>query len=84
MVMLLHKNIRLLRKHFDLLQIDLAVELDISQSYYSRLELGKAKSVPVFIIEKIADYYSISMDTLLKRDLEKEPHLIPRINRIKL
>ena len=75
--MFLYKNIRLLRRHFGLRQIDVAVDLDINQSYYSRIELGKANA-QFIIIEKIADYFGISMDTLRNRNLESEPEFIPK------
>lgn len=73
----LYKNIRLLRTINGLLQDDLAFELGVTQSYYSRIERDKV-NVPISIIEKISDLYSISIDTLVRKNLEEEPELLPK------
>ena len=58
-------------------QNTLADELGIHPSYYSRIERGKV-DVSLALLEKIADFYSISLDVLIRKDLEEEPDLIPK------
>lgn len=64
--MMVYKNIRVLRKKYDKLQIELAMYLNVRQTTYSKYELGKIQ-IPVDILLKLADFYDVSLDYLVGR-----------------
>lgn len=72
--MYMYENrIRDLREDGDLTQQELATYLKVHQTTYSDYELGKL-NIPVAVLHKLADYYSVSVDYLLCRTGVKEPY----------
>lgn len=70
----MHQNrIRDLREDHDLKQKDLADYLRIHQTTYSDYELGRL-NVPIAILHKLADFYTVSVDYLLGRTNVKIPY----------
>lgn len=63
-----YENIRTLRVLKGFSQEYLAQELDIHQSYYSRLERG-VRDIPLSLLLKISELYSVPLDNLLNDDL---------------
>lgn len=59
-------HIRDLREDSDKKQSELAEYLHVKQTTYSKYELGKI-NVPVEVLIKLADYYSVSIDYLVGR-----------------
>lgn len=59
-------HIRDLREDSDKKQSELAEYLHVKQTTYSKYELGKI-NVPVEVLIKLADYYSVSIDYLIGR-----------------
>lgn len=57
-------RIKDLREDRDLLQKDIADYLNISQTNYSKYELGKV-NIPISTLEKLALYFNTSIDYLL-------------------
>lgn len=68
-----YKNIRDLREDKNLSQQDVALYLNIKQNTYSRYETDE-RSMPLDIINKLADYYDTSVDYLMGRTDEKAPY----------
>lgn len=66
-------RIRDLREDGDLTQQELASYLKIHQTTYSDYELGKL-NVPVPVLHRLADFYSVSVDYLLCRTCVKSPY----------
>ena len=66
-------RIRDLREDHDLSQQAMAEILSIHQTTYSSYELGKME-IPLDALEKLADYYQVSVDYLLGRTDRKEPY----------
>ena len=64
-------RIKDLREDKDLLQKDVAEFLNISQTNYSKYELGKI-NIPIEVFIKLADYYDVSIDYLVGRTKEKK------------
>jgi len=64
------ENLKLLRKRQGVSQEELAVELGLTRSSYSGYENGVAEPNLETLI-KISEYYSISLDKLIKQDLAK-------------
>lgn len=60
------ENIRNLREDNGKLQVELADYLNVKQTTYSKYELGKI-SVPIDVLVKLADFYSVSVDYLVGR-----------------
>lgn len=67
---MIFENIRNLREDHDKLQIELAAYLNITQTTYSKYELGKI-NVPIEAFIRLADYYDVSIDYLVGRTKEK-------------
>lgn len=65
------KNIKFLRKQAKLSQIELAIQLDITERTIYNYEVGKQSPKPK-ILEKIADVLYIDASDLISKDLEKE------------
>lgn len=66
-------RIRDLREDRDLNQTQVAELLQVHQTTYSDYELGRV-NVPVPVLHKLADYYSVSVDYLLGRTDIKTPY----------
>lgn len=66
-------RIKDLRQDRDLTQKDLADFLNVNQRTYSRYEFGQHE-MTIEIICKLADYYNVSVDYLLKRTNIKTPY----------
>ena len=66
-------RIRDLREDRDLKQREVAEYLLCDQSLYSKYERGE-RPVPVDILNKLADFYSTSVDYLIGRTDQKEPY----------
>ena len=64
-------KIREIREDKDLSQSDIAKLLKTTQQQYSKYELGKI-NIPVEMLEKLADYYNVSVDYLLGRTKNKD------------
>jgi transcriptional regulator with XRE-family HTH domain len=62
-----YENIRNLREDHDLTQKQVADYLHITQTNYSKYELGKV-NIPVEVFIKLADFYEVSVDYLLGRE----------------
>ncbi len=58
-------RIKELRIYNNLSQKEVANYLNINQSTYSKFELNKA-TIPIEILNKLANYYKVSLDYLLK------------------
>ena len=66
-------RLRDLREDRDLKQKQLADLLQIHQTTYSDYELGRL-NVPVSVLERLADFYGVSVYYLLGRTAEKTPY----------
>lgn len=62
-----------LREDKDILQKEIAKDLNITQRNYSYFETSKT-ALTSDILEKIADYYNTSIDYLLYRTDQKKPY----------
>ena len=60
------KRLRDLREDHDKTQQELADYLNMHRSVYRRYESGE-RETPVWIVDKLADYYHVSTDYLLGR-----------------
>lgn len=68
---MIFENIRNLREDSDKTQKELADYLNITQTTYSKYELGKI-NVPVDVFIRLSDYYDVSVDYLLGRTTSKK------------
>ena len=73
----MYRRIRDLREDKDMLQKDVAELLNISQTNYSKYELGKI-NIPINTLKKLALIFDTSIDYLLGLTNERRPY--PRIN----
>lgn len=62
-----------LREDKDLYQKDIANLLKTTQNQYSRYETG-IRYLPIYHLEKLADFYNTSTDYILGRTNIKEPY----------
>lgn len=69
--MKLAERMKELRKEKKLRQEDAAAELKISMSAYCRYELG-TREPSASVLERMADYYGVSVDYLLGRSDERK------------
>lgn len=69
----MYQRIRGLREDRDLKQKNLAQALNCTQACYSNYENGKRDVTPQ-VLEKLADFYNVSVDYLLGRTNTKEPY----------
>lgn len=60
-----------LRIDNDLLQKQIAIELNITKQQYSLYEIGK-RTIPLDKLIKLADYYNVSLDYICNRTNKKE------------
>lgn len=67
------KRLKDLREDNDLTQVKIASFLGCSQTTYSRYETGST-SVPYDILDKLADFYDVSVDYILERTDVKKPY----------
>lgn len=68
-----YENIRNLRIDNGYTQKQIAAYLGISQNTYSQYEVG-VLNYSVDTLEKLADFYGVSVDYLLGRNGEKKPY----------
>lgn len=62
-----------MREDKDLKQSDIAKVLNCTQACYSNYENGK-REIPPAVLEKLADFYGVSVDYLLGRTSIKKPY----------
>ena len=60
-----------LRKDNDKTQEELAAYLNMTQTNYSKYELGKI-NIPIEVFIKLADYYGVTIDYLVGRVKKRE------------
>ncbi len=65
------ERIRALREDHDKKQTELAEYLGIQQNTYSDYETGKI-TVPIDALIKLADYYQVTLDYLVGREVPKK------------
>jgi transcriptional regulator with XRE-family HTH domain len=65
------KNIAEAREKMNLTQAEASKLLDIPQSTYAGYETGVRK-VPLSIIKKLANFYKVSVDSLLDNEIEED------------
>ncbi len=68
---MIYINIRNLREDHDKTQQELAEYLHVRQTTYSKYELGKI-NIPIEVFIKLADYYDVTVDYLLRRTNKKK------------
>ena len=66
-------RLRDLREDKDLLQKDIASYLNMSQTGYSKYEVG-TNDIPTSVLIKLAIYYNTSIDYLVELTDEKKPY----------
>ena len=64
-------RLRDLREDNDITQNQIALMLNIKQNTYSQYENGK-REVPINILWKLADFYDVSIDYLVGREIERK------------
>ena len=67
------EHLRALREDRDLSQDDMAKLLNVHQTTYSDYELGRS-NMPIETLEKLATFFSTSVDYLLGRTDERRPY----------
>ncbi len=70
-------NIKGVRKNKGMTQVEVAKELGITQSQYSRYESGFT-NIPSDMLSKIADLFGVSVDVILGRDADETQEPIGR------
>ena len=71
--MMKYENIRSLRIDNGYTQKQIAEQLGVSQNTYSQYEIG-ILNYPIEALEKLADFYGVSVDYLLGRTNIKTPY----------
>ena len=71
-----YENIRKLRTDRNYTQKQIAEVLGVSQNTYSQYEIGVV-NYSVEALEKLADFYGVSVDYLLGRTNVKDPYPAP-------
>lgn len=66
-------RLRDLREDKDLNQSSLAKMLNIHQTTYSDYERGNL-NIPINVLHQLADFYSTSIDYILRRTDERKPY----------
>ena len=66
-------RIRILREDRDLTQKQISEYLNVSQVAYSYYELNR-RSIPVEILDKLADFYNTSVDYLIYKTNVSTPY----------
>lgn len=72
------ENLKILRKQYNLKQIDMAKMFNISKSTYSTYETGACEP-SIELLKKFADYFHCSIDYLVGRESEDGIIDMPRI-----
>ena len=67
------EHLRALREDRDLSQDDMAKLLNVHQTTYSDYELGRS-NIPIETLEKLANFFSTSVDYLLGLTDERRPY----------
>lgn len=67
----MYERIRELRQEKGITTIEISTKLEIEQSYYSKLELGK-HNISLKNLIKIAEFYNVSLDYITGRTNKKE------------
>lgn len=68
--MAFYPRIRDFREDSDKTQKDIAVLLNMQLTVYQRYERGE-RELPLWAAIKLADYYNVSLDTLVSREFPK-------------
>ena len=71
-MVIMMNRLRDLREDRELLQKDVAVILNCTQTAYSNYEIGK-RDIPTEVLKKLADYYDTSIDYILGRTNNPAP-----------
>lgn len=71
------KRMKDLREDNDLLQKQIAEELKIRRQVYGLYENGK-RTLPIDLLDKLANYYHVSTDYIMGRTNQKTPY--PKAN----
>jgi len=71
--MMKYENIRSLRIDNGYTQRQIAEQVGVSQNTYSQYEIG-VLNYPIEVLEKLADFYNVSVDYLLGRTNTKTPY----------
>lgn len=71
------KRMRDLREDHDLSQQKVAAYLNMHRSVYRRYEAGE-RETPVWVVDKLADFYQVSTDYLLGRTDNPAPPEPPK------
>lgn len=73
MITNLGEHIKTLRKERGLQQKEVALEIDIDQSNYSKIENGK-REPSIYVLKKLADLFGVTVDYIIEPtdDLPKE------------
>ena len=69
--MTLYPRIRDFREDHDNTQKDIAMLLNMQLTVYQRYERGE-REIPLWAAIKLADYYNVSLDTLVGREFPKK------------
>ena len=68
-----YSRLKDLREDKDILQKDIAKILNVSQTNYSKYELGKI-NIPIETLKKLAIFFNTSIDYLLGLTNEEKPY----------
>ena len=69
----MYPRLRDLREDRDLSQREVAKLLEMSQTGYSKYETGE-NDIPTSVLQRLADFYNVSVDYLLGRTSQKAPY----------
>ena len=69
----MYPRLRDLREDRDLSQREVAKLLEMSQTGYSKYETGE-NDIPTSVLQRLADFYNVSVDYLLVRTNQKAPY----------
>lgn len=69
----MYPRLRDLREDRDLSQREVAKLLEMSQTGYSKYETGE-NDIPTSVLQRLADFYNVSVDYLLGRTNQKAPY----------
>lgn len=69
----MYPRLRDLREDRDLSQREVAKLLEMSQTGYSKYETGE-NDIPTSVLQRLADFYNVSVDYLLGRTNQKVPY----------
>ena len=69
----MYPRLRDLREDRDLSQREVAKLLEMSQTGYSKYETGE-NDIPTSVLQRLSDFYNVSVDYLLGRTNQKAPY----------